>query len=144
MPRAVLGQNALKPQHFSIYCPWGSGRPKRKTSKGCTISGRNFWGGWVSPKKVPLAPGKCIFVFPARARNCFKRPRPKMGQNTTKSPFPTSGGPTEKELFPRKLRKTIPDSMVPFFSISGPLLLWGSERALRGCLLLLACSLLGC
>ena len=45
----------------------------------------------------------------------------------------------EKNLFPRKLRKTIPDSVVTFFpSISGPLLLWGRKRALRSCLL--ACA----
>ena len=33
VPRAVLGQNGLKPPFFVFSCPWGSGRPKRKNVK---------------------------------------------------------------------------------------------------------------
>ena len=80
-----------------------------------------------------LAPGNCVFMFSARARNFSTCPRPKTGQHTTKSPFPTGGGPTEKKLFPRKLRKAIPDSVgIPPPPTLRPLLLCRPERALRG------------
>ena len=44
-------------------------------------------------------------------------------------------GVRPKKRFPGKLRETIPDSAVTFFSISGPLLLWGPERLACCCLL---------
>ena len=80
--------------------------------------------------KSALAPGNCIFLF--LALNFSKCPRPKSGHNPTKSPFPTTWGSDRKKVVPEKVAETIPDSVVTFFSISGPLLLWGSERALRG------------
>ena len=49
-------------------------------------------------------------------------------------------GSNQKEtVLPRKLRKTIPDSVVTFFSILGPLLLWGPPRALQVSLLAACC-----
>ena len=54
------------------------------------------------------------------------------------------GSDQKKKLFPRKLRKTITVSVVAFFSILGPLLLWAPERALRGYLLLACCCCCCC
>ena len=97
-------------------------------------------GNFFSSVLGPLVPGNCVFLFLARARNFSKCPRPKMGQKPTKSPFPTGGGPTKKTLFPRKLRKTILDSVVTFFSISGPPFCSADQKGPCGaCCLLLAC-----
>ena len=52
--------------------------------------------------------------------------------NATKSQKIRQRTDREKKRFPRKLRKTVPDSVVTFFSIPGSWLLWGPERALRG------------
>ena len=140
VPKAVLGQNGLKYLYFAISRPWGSGQPKRDMEKlRTTIPDSVVTFFSVSG---PLAPGNRVFLFLAQSRNFSKCLRPKTGQNTTKSPFPTGEGPTEKKSFPRKLRKTIPDSVVTFFLILGPLLLWGPERALRAICCLLAASLL--
>ena len=46
-------------------------------------------GGRIFSPKVPLAPGNCVFLFLARARNFSKCPRPRTGQNTIGPPFPT-------------------------------------------------------
>ena len=90
--------------------------------------------------KVPLAPGNCVLLFSARKSS--KCPRPRTGQNSSKAPLRPPGGPT---LFPRKLRKPIPDNVVPFFFE------FGTPSALRTrkgpvylacCLLLVACRLL--
>ena len=51
----VLWQN----QYFAISRPWWAKTCKH--IKKYAISGRNFWGGRISPPKVPLAPGNCIF-----------------------------------------------------------------------------------
>ena len=70
---------------------------------------------WFSPPFWPIS--KC--------------PRLRTGQNT-KIPITVSDRWGLKK-FPRKLRKTIPDSVVEKkLSISGPLLLRGLNRALRG------------
>ena len=55
-----------------------------------------------------LAPGNCVFMFSARARNFSTCPRPRTGQHTTKSPFPTGGGPTEKKVVPQKVAENHP------------------------------------
>ena len=136
VPRAVLGQNGLKKTVFRNFPPLGARSAKTESAKKLCNFGENFWSARISPLRVPLAPGKWVFLFLARARNFYKCPRPKTGQKPTKSPFPTGGGLAGKKLFWRKLRKTIPRvAWYHFVSISGPLLLWGPERALRGCLL---------
>ena len=71
-------------------------------------SGKKLLGRPDFPPKSALAPGNCIFVFPAQARNFSKCPRPKRGRNTTKSPFPTGGGPAEKEFLPKKVVENHP------------------------------------
>ena len=65
--KAILGQKGLKPQYFVI-----SGRPKLKPKKSCGIS-KKYLGGRISPPKVPLAAGDCIFLF--CAWNFFKSQR---------------------------------------------------------------------
>ena len=144
------------PQHWkiAIFCFQpvfsANGRPKAKMAQNHRIS--RFPTSWglvsqkVNFKKVAdNHPGqRGNFFFPLRDPECREIvflcfwPGPKMGQKPTKSPFPTGGGPTKKKLFPRQLRKTIRDSVVTFFSISGPLLLCGLERALLAACLLLA------
>ena len=59
---------------FHDFPPLGSGRPKRKKLKSCAIPGRNFWGGRISPQKVPLAPGSCVFLFLACGPNRANHP----------------------------------------------------------------------
>ena len=103
---------ALKKQYFAISRPWGSGRPKRKTEKRCAISGRNFWDGRICSPKVPQAPGNCNFVFSARLRKCSRPKRAKIPLNHCFRPV---GVRPEKKLLPRKLQKTILDSVVTFF-----------------------------
>ena len=44
----------------------------------------------------------------------------KMGPKTTKLLFPAGGDPTKKNFIPRKLRKTISDSVVTFLPIKVP------------------------
>ena len=66
--------------------------------------------------------------------NC---PRLKTAQKTTKSLFSAGGGPTKKRLFPRMLRKTVPDSVVTFFSGFGTPFAVGPEKGPEG----LACLL---
>ena len=83
-------------------------------------------GHFFLPVSGPLAPENFVFLFLSPALNFSKCPRPKMGQKPTKSPFLTGGGPTEKKLFPGQLRKTIPDSVVTFFSFD-----FGTPSALR-------------
>ena len=55
-----------------------------------------------SPPQVPLAPGNCVLVFSARARNFSEGQGPKRGPKTTKALFPTGGGLTEKNVAPEK------------------------------------------
>ena len=72
----------------------------------------------------------------------LKVPKAKTGQNTTKPPLPTGGGPMEKQVVPRKLQKTIPDSVVTFFSGFGTPVALGPRKGPEGlvaCLLLAAC-----
>ena len=150
MPRAVLEQKGLENPYFAISRPWGSDRPKLKMSESCAISGRNFWGGRIFSPKVPLAPGNCAFLFLTGARNFSKCPQPKTGQNPSKSPFATTWGSDRKKLFTRKLRKTVPDSVVTFFfrfwdpfcsaDQKGPC----GASLLVACCLLVACLLLAC
>ena len=85
---------------------------------------------------------------PSSGKLCFSLFGPGPWPKT--SPKPQSitlcdhlGSDEGKKL--RKLRKTVPDSVVTFFFLNfGLLLLWGPERALRGRLLLaaVACCLL--
>ena len=73
-------------------------------------------GGRISSPKVPLAPGNRGFVFSARARNCSRCQRPRIGQKPTKSLFPACGvQPQKKSRSQESCGKTIPDSVVPFF-----------------------------
>ena len=145
MPQAVLGHNGLNSlkSEFAISRPWGSGRPKRiqKTHNirklRTPIPDRIFHFGTCSG---PLAPANCAFLFLAQSWNLSKCSRPKTGQNTTKSPFPTAGGPNEKKLSLRKLRKTIPDSVVTFFFNFGTPAALGPRKGPVG----LACCLLAC
>ena len=67
-----------------------------------------------------------------------------MDPESTKLLFPASGGPTKKRSFPRKLQKTIPDSVVTLFPFRDPFAV-GPARGPAGlacCLLLAAARLL--
>ena len=73
---------------------------------------------------MPLAPGNCVFLFSARARDLSKCPGPRTGQNPTKSPFPTGGGPTEKKVVPEKVAESV---VTLFFDFGTPVAL-GPEK----------------
>ena len=116
---------------------------------------RNFWeklmGQTDFPPKSALRYGKsCFFPFLTWARNFSKCPRPKTGQKPSKSPLATTWGSEPKKMFmPKKLRKTIPGTVVTFFPLDfgtpSPL---GSRKGpaelVTCCLLLVACCLLAC
>ena len=67
----------------------------------------------------PVGNGDLLVLWPALASGTWKWAT--IGQKTTKSLFPAGGGPTKKKYFPRKLRKTIPHSVVPSFPTKVPL-----------------------
>ena len=125
----MLGQKGLKTQYFCDFTPLGVWSVKTQNVKKLRTTIPDSAVTFLFSILGPLAPGNCVFLFLAQSRNFSKYPLSKTGQNTTKSLFPTGGGLTEKKLFPRKLRKIIPDSVVTFFLILGPLLLCGPERA---------------
>ena len=78
-----------------------------------------------------------FFCFWPSPGTCPSAHSPKQATTPLNHRFRLVGVQPEKNLFPRKLRQTIPDSLVIFF-IWGPPLLLGPERALGcypGCLL---------
>ena len=87
----------------------------------------------------------CFFLFLTRARNFSNCPRPKRAKIPLNCRFQPVGVRPEKKIFPRKLRKTIPDSVVPFFppDFGTPVALGpkNGPAGLACCLLLLACLL---
>ena len=90
---AALGQTGLENQSCTISRPCQSGGPKHKMLKSCAISGRNFWGGWISPPKVRLALRNCVFLFPAPGPNFSECPWAKTPVNHR---FRPRRGPTGK------------------------------------------------
>ena len=115
MPRAALGEKGLENLYFAISRPLGSAERKHIMYKKIAIPGRNFWGGRIFSPKVPRAPGNCV-LFSSRVLNFSQCPRPRTGQNPSNSPFCDHlGVRPEKKLFPRKLWKTITNSLVTLF-----------------------------
>ena len=130
------------PSILRFPAPGGRVGQNRRRKKSCAILGRNFWGGRISPPKVPLAPGNCIFVFSARARNFSKCPRPKRAKTPLNHRFRPVGVRQKKRLSPIKLRKPIPDSMVTlFFRFRDPFCS-GAQKGPCGSSLLACCCLL--
>ena len=80
MPKAVMGQNGLKPQDFAIFS--GRGGPasqKIKCKKNGGFGGEAFWAAVFFPSKKAPSTGKlCFSVFRPEflpsAKDC---PRPK-------------------------------------------------------------------
>ena len=137
VPRAVLGQNGLKKTAFRDFQSPGVRSAKTEKVKKLRNFGDKLLGRPDCFLKSAPSTGKLHggpeFLY---------MPKAKTGRNTTKSPFPTGGGPTEKKIVLAKVAENHPGlGGNIFFSISGPLLLWGPGRDLRG-YLLLACLLL--
>ena len=105
---AALGQKEPKNPVFCDFLPLGVRSVKTQSVKKLRGFREKLLGVWFFYPKVPLAPGNCVLLFLARARNFTKCPPPKTGQNTTKSPFPTSGGPTEKKVVAKKVAENHP------------------------------------
>ena len=120
------------------FRPLGVRPTKRLSPESCRKPSRIAWQHFSSPK-VPLEPRNCVFMFLAGARDLCKCPRPKTGQKPTKSSFPTCGGLTKKKCSSESCGKPSRIACYHFLSISGPLLLWGLKRALRGRLACCCC-----
>ena len=127
MPKAVLGQSGLEKLVFRDFSPVGVRRPKRKMQKKrCRMSKRNSLGGRIPPPpppKVPLAPGNCVFVFYARARNFTKCQRPWAKTPLNRYFRPVGVRPGKKKCPQESCENPFPDGVGAFFPISGPLAL---------------------
>ena len=81
----------------------------------CNFLGNNLYSG----RTPPVGNGDLVVIWPVLASGTWKWA--KMGQKPTKLLFPAGERLTKTNSVPRKLRKTIPDSLTTFFSIKVPL-----------------------
>ena len=110
-----------KPPVFRDFLPLGVRSVKTENLKTLRNFGEKLLGRPDFPPKVPLAPGNCIFIFSARAQNLSKCPRPKQAKIPLNHRFSAVGVRPGKKFPPRKLQKTIPNSVATlFFAKSAP------------------------
>ena len=120
MPSAVLGQNGLKPRILRFPAHGGPVGQNMKCKNVAHFWGEMFWGVRISPQKVPLAPGNCVFPRSAQPRDFSRCQGPslaKIAQNTRVLRFPARGGRVGENVKRKKVRA----SVVTFFVISGTL-----------------------
>ena len=113
-----------------------------KCKKVAEFRGESLWGAGLFPPKVRLAPGNCVFSCPSGPGISQSAKGLEWAKTPLNRYFQPVGVQPKKRLFPRKLRKTIPESMVTFFSHFGTPFAVGPTRGPAGlaccCCLMLA------
>ena len=118
-PRISLRANSRpRPKSYQLFLPlpasWGP-VSQNGTCEKVADNHPGQYGNFFFPVSGALAPGNCVFLFLAGARNFSKCLRPKWAKNPINHRFRPVGFQPKNKLSPRQLRKTIPDSMVTFF-----------------------------
>ena len=141
VPTAVLGQIGPKSSYFAFSCQLGSGQSKHKMQQSC---GHPSWTAChLFFPFLDLQHQEIVFFcfWPGPGISPSAR-GPKWAKSPLNHRFRHVGvRPRKKKLFPRKLRKTIPDSVVTFFfDFTTPVAL-GPRKGPAGLACLLTCLL---